>query len=187
MYSILVSFVDCEGWVHWFLKCQCSLLPSHLTTFNLPWFMDLTFQVPMHYCSLQNQTLLLWPVTSTTWCYFCFGSFSLFFLQSFSPMFSSSLLGPSNLVSPSFSVLSFCLFIPFMVFSRQEYWSGLPFFSPVNHILWEFPSMTHASWVALHSMVHCFIELDNVVVHVITLFSFLWLWFSFCHPYPSER
>ena len=28
--------------------------------------MDLTFQVPMQYCSLQHQTLLLSPVTSTT-------------------------------------------------------------------------------------------------------------------------
>ena len=27
--------------------------------------MDLTFQVPMQYCSLQHQTLLLSPVTST--------------------------------------------------------------------------------------------------------------------------
>ena len=30
-----------------------------LTTSNLPWFMDLTFQVPMQYCSLQNRILLL--------------------------------------------------------------------------------------------------------------------------------
>ena len=29
----------------------------------------------------------------------------------------------------------FCLFILFMGFSRQEYWSGLPFPSPVDHIL----------------------------------------------------
>ena len=29
--------------------------------------------------------------------------------------------------SSSFSILSFCLFILFMGFSRQEYWSGLPF------------------------------------------------------------
>ena len=28
------------------------------TTSNLPWFMDLTFQVPMQYCSLQHQILL---------------------------------------------------------------------------------------------------------------------------------
>ena len=30
----------------------------------------------------------------------------------------------------SLSILSFCLFILFMGFSRQEYWSGLPFPSP---------------------------------------------------------
>ena len=29
-----------------------------------------------------------------------------------------------------------CLFILFMGFSRQEYWSGLPFSSPVDHVLW---------------------------------------------------
>ena len=33
------------------------------------------------------------------------------------------------------SYCSFCLFILFMGFSRQEYWSGLPFPSPVDHIL----------------------------------------------------
>ena len=37
--------------------------------------MDLTFQVPMQYCSLNHQTLFLSPVTSTTG-YFCFGSVS---------------------------------------------------------------------------------------------------------------
>ena len=36
----------------------------------------------------------------------------------------------TNLGSSSYSVLSFCLFILFMGFSRQEYWSGLPFPSP---------------------------------------------------------
>ena len=34
---------------------------------------------------------------------------------------------PNDLVSSSFGILSFCLFILFIVFSRQEYWSGLPF------------------------------------------------------------
>jgi len=33
-----------------------TLAISHLTTSNLPWFMDLTFQVPMQYCSLQHRT-----------------------------------------------------------------------------------------------------------------------------------
>ena len=50
-----------------------TLAISCLTTSNLPWFMDLTFQVPMQYCSLQHRTLLLSPVTSTTGCCFCFG------------------------------------------------------------------------------------------------------------------
>ena len=54
-----------------------------LTTSNLPWFMDLTFQVPMQYCSLQHQTLLLSPVTSTTGYCFCFCSIPSFFLQLF--------------------------------------------------------------------------------------------------------
>ena len=56
------------------------LVISCLTTSNLPWFMDLTFQVSMQYCSLQHQTLLLSPVTSTTGCWFCW-SVSSFFLD----------------------------------------------------------------------------------------------------------
>ena len=51
-----------------------TLAISCLTTSNLPWFMDLTFQVPMQYCSLQLWTLLLSPVTSTAGYCFCFGS-----------------------------------------------------------------------------------------------------------------
>ena len=50
-----------------------------------------------------------------------------------------------------------------MGFSRQEYWSGLPFPSPVDHILSELSSMTCPSWVALHGMAHSFIEVDKVV------------------------
>ena len=45
--------------------------------------MDLTFQVPMEYCSLQHQTLLPSPVTSATGCCFCFGSASSFPLELF--------------------------------------------------------------------------------------------------------
>ena len=68
---------------------------------------------------------------------------------------------PTNLGSSSFSVIPFCLFILFMGFSRQEYWSGLPFPSPVDHILSELSTMTCLSWVALHGMAHRFIELDD--------------------------
>ena len=45
--------------------------------------------------------------------------------------------------------------------------------SPVDHILSEYFSMTHLSWVALHGMAHSFIELYKTVVHVIKLVSFL--------------
>ena len=107
---------------------------SCLTTSNLPWFMDLTFQVPMQYCSLQHQILFPSPVTSTTGCCFCFGSISSFFLElvlHWSPVAYWAL---TDLGSSSFSVLSFCLFILFMGFSRQNYWSGLSFPSPVDHL-----------------------------------------------------
>ena len=58
-----------------------TLAISCLTTSNLPWFMDLTFQVPMQHCSLQHWALLLSPVTSTTGYCFCFGSIPSFFLE----------------------------------------------------------------------------------------------------------
>ena len=74
---------------------------------------------------------------------------------------------------PLFSILSFCLFILFMGFSRQEYWSGLPFPSPVDHILSHLSTMTRPSWVAPQAWLS-FIELDQVVVLV-------WLyWLVFC-------
>ena len=93
---------------------------------------------------------------------------------------------PTGLGSSSFSVISFCLFILFMGFSRQEYWSGLPFPSLVDHILLELSTMICPSWVALHGIAHSFIELDKAVVHVIRLVSFLWLWFSVYLPSHGE-
>ena len=81
-------------------------------------------------------------------------------------------MGQMNLFG--FSVL-------FMELSRQEYWSGLPFPSPMDHVLSElFFTMTGPSWTALYGMAHSFNELEKAVVHVIRLVSFLWLWFSVC-------
>ena len=112
-----------------------TLAISCLTTFNLSWFMNLTFQVPMQYCSLQHQTLLLSPVTSTAGCCYCFGSVSSIFLELFLHWSPVAYWAPNDLGSSSFSILLFCLFILFMGYSRQEYWSGLPFPSQVDHIL----------------------------------------------------
>ena len=139
-----------------------TLTISCLITSNLPWFMDLTFQVPMQYCSLQHRTLLPSPVTSTTGCCFCFDSVSSSFLELFLHWAPVVYWAPTDLGSSSFSVLSFWLFILFMGFSRQEYWNGLPFPSPVDHILSGLSTMTCPSWVAcLQGMAHSFIELDK--------------------------
>ena len=159
-----------------------TLAISCLTTSSLPWFMELTCQVPMQYCSLQHRTLLLSPVTTTAGCCFCFGSIPSFFLELFLLWSPVAYWAPTDLGISSFSILSFCLFILLMGFSRQVYWSGLPFSSPVDHILSELSTKTSPSQVALCGMTHSSIELDKAVVHVITLVSFLWLSFSFCLP-----
>ena len=150
-----------------------TLAISCLTTSNLPWFMDLTFQVPMQYCSLQHWTLFLSLVTSTAGYYFFFCSIPSFFLELFLHWSPVAYLAPTVPGSSSFSILSFCLFILFMGFSRQEYWSGLPFPSPVDQILSVLSTTTCPSWVAPRAWLS-FIELDKAVVLV-------WLdWLVFC-------
>ena len=125
---------------------------SRLTTSNLPWFMDLTFQIPMQYCSLQQTYLhdlshqqlvfLFCFMFCFYFCCFLFVCFSFCFALSLSLHFFLELFlhfspvvywAPTDLESSSSSVISFCLFILFMGFSRQEYWSGLPFPSPLDH------------------------------------------------------
>ena len=114
----------------------------HLTTWNLPWFMDLTFQVPMQYFFLQHQPLLSSPDTSTTGSCFPFGSASSFFFWSYSLLSSSSILDtyhPGG--GPSYSVISYSLLIQFIGFLRQEYWTDLPFPSPVDYLLSKLSTM----------------------------------------------
>ena len=136
-----------------------------LTTSNLPWFMDLTFQVPVQYCFLQHRTLLLLPVTPTVVYYFCFASIPSFFLELFLHWPPVVYWAPTDLGSSSFSILSFCLFIlsillyhlysrevsglfatPWTVFlsmgfSRQEYWSV-----HWKDWCWSWNSNTLATW-----------------------------------------
>ena len=151
-----------------------------LTTSNLPWFMDLVFQVSMKYCSLQHQTLLPSPVTSTTGHCLCFGSVYSFFLELL--LFSSSILGT---YWPGEFIFQCHIFLPFhtvheVLKARILKWFAIP--SSRGHILSELSTTTCPSWVALHGMAHSFIELDKAVVHVINLISLLWLWFPFCLP-----
>ena len=91
-----------------------------------------------------------------------------------SPMFPSIILGNYQF-GEFICQCPICLFMLFMGLSRQEYWSGLPFLSPMVHVLSELPTMTCPSWVALHGLANSFIELDKAVVQVISLISFLWL------------
>ena len=106
------------------------------------WLISFIFQVPMHYCSWQHWTLLVSPVTSTTGYCFCFGSIPSFFLELFLHWSPVAYWAPNDMGSSSFGVLSFCLFLLFMGFSRQEYWSGFAFPSPVDHILSGLSTMT---------------------------------------------
>ena len=83
-----------------------NLAISCLTTSSLPWFMDLTFQVPMQYCSLQHQTLLVSPLTPTTRCVFALAPS----LHSFWSYISSSILGTYQ---PGEFIFQFLSFLPF--------------------------------------------------------------------------
>ena len=126
----------------------------------------------MQCCSLLHRTLLLSPVPSTTECCFCFGSIPSFFLELFLHWSPVAYWAPTDLGSSS-QYRIILPFILFMGFSRQEYWSGLPFPSPVDHILSALSTMTRASWVARQAWLS-FIELDKAVVLV-------WLdWLVFC-------
>ena len=109
-----------------------TLALSYLSTANLPWFMYLTFQVPIQYCSLQHRTLLPSPVTSPAgWC-FCFGSVSPFFLELFLHWSSVAYWALTNQGRSSFSVQSFCLLwkgIHEVLKARILNWFAIPFSS----------------------------------------------------------
>ena len=143
-----------------------TLTISCLTSSNLPWFMDLTFQVPMQYCPLQYWTLL--PSRHIyNWVLFLLWLCLFIISGVISPLISSSILGTCR---PGEFILQCPIFLPFHTVhgdSRQEYWSGLPFPSPVDHIFSELSTVTGPPWVALRGLAHCFIELDKAVVHVI--------------------
>ena len=160
-----------------------TLAISCLTTSNLPWFMDLTFQVPMQYCPLQHRTLLPSPITSTTGCCFCFGSVSSFFLELVLHWSPIAYWAPTNLGSSSVGVLSFCLFMLFMGFSRQENRSGLLFPSQCTTFYQNSPPRpVHLGWRTWHDSLFHWVRqgcgpCDQVVqFSIIVVFSLSALW-----------
>ena len=144
-------------------------------------FMDLTVQIPTQYCTLQIGLYFHHQSHPHLGVVFALAP-SLHFSGVISPLFSSSILGTYQPGEFLFQCPIFLPFILFMEFLGQEYWSGLPFPSPVGHIFSELSTMIPWSWVALHVMADSLTELDKVVIHLISLISFLWLWFSFCLP-----
>ena len=133
--------------------------------------MDLTFQFPMQYSSLLSS-----PATSATGHRFLFGSASSFFLEL---VLHSSPLAywiPLNQWGRVVHLLVSYLF----AFSYCSWGSQgknadvvfpIPFSSGPS--LSKLFTMTHLSWVALHSVAHSFTELGKVVVHMISLVNFL--------------
>ncbi|KAM6469357.1 zinc finger protein 202-like [Liasis olivaceus] len=112
--------------------------------------------------------------TSTAERPFGFGPAASLFLELLGIALRSSPVAywtPSDLRGSSSGVISFSLLTLSMGFSWQGYWSGLPFPSPVDHILSELSVMTCLSWVALHGIAHGFTELhkplrhDKAVIH----------------------
>ena len=158
-----------------------TLAISCLTTSNSPWFMDLTVQVPMQYCFYiiglyfhhQSHPHLGVAFASTL--------ISSFFLESFlhwSPIVYGYWLTWGVHLSVSY-------LLPFhtvhgVLKARIVKWFAIP--SPVDHILSDLYTMICLYTIILGgpTRAHSLIELDKTVVHVISLISFLRLWFSFC-------
>ena len=155
-----------------------TLAISNLTTSNLPWFMDLTFQVLMQYCSLQHQTFATRHIHNWTLFPLWLSSFHSGAISCSSPVayWTPTYMGVHLSVS---YLLPVCT-VRGVLKAWMLRWFAIPFSSDPCFI--RLSTMTHLSRVALHGMAHSFIELGKVVLHVISLISFLWLWFSFCLP-----
>ena len=151
-----------------------TLAISCLTTPNLPWFTDLTFQVPMQFPYLQHWTSLFTTRHIRNWMLFLLWLSLFIFSGAVSLLFSSSILGTYR---PGEFIFHCRIFLPFhtvhgVLKARMLNWfsisfsSGPCFVRTLHHDL---------SWVSIHGMAHSFIELDKTVIHVIGLVSFLWL------------
>ena len=150
---------------------------SCLTTSYLPWFMDLTFQVPMQYCSLHHQTLLPSLVTFTTGYCFYFRSVSSFFWS----YFSTDLQCILGTYWPGEFIFQCPIFLPF----HAVHWV-----LKARILRWFFPSLLQ--WTTfcdncppwpIHlgyptCMAHSFIELDHLWSRWLSSVFIKWSLFS---------
>ena len=145
---------------------------SYLTTSNLPWFLDLTFQAPMQYCSLPCQTLLLSPVPSTS--EYCFALVPS--LHSFWSYFSTDLSNILGTYWPGEFIFQGLFFFPFytvrgVLDARILKWFAIPFSSGPHSVR---PLHHDPLVLGCPAGMAFFIELEKPVVLV-------WLhWLVFC-------
>ena len=151
---------------------------------NLPWFTDLTFQVPMQYCSysirlyFHNQShpqlgvvFTLAPSLYSFWCYFStLFQWYIGHLPKWGVHFSVSYLFAFSYCSwgsQGKNIVVVCHYLlQWTTFCQQSSPGPIRFGWP------------YVAWLS-------FIELDKAVAHVIGLISFLWLWFSFRLPFEG--
>ena len=131
--------------------------------------MDLTFQVPMQYCSLQHWILFLSPVLSTTGCFFFALDASLHSFWSYCSTDLQEQIG--HLLAWGFHLSVSCLF----AFSYCSWGSQGRNTEVVCHFLLQWSTLCQTSpprpdrlgWP--HTVWLSFTELDKAVVHVIRL------------------
>ena len=114
----------------------------------------------MQYCSLQHWTLLSSLDKSTTGHRFLFGSTSPFLLGLFVCSSPVAYWTPVSLGGFIFQCHVFLTFRTFhgVLKARTLKWFAFAFSMDYHGVLSEPSTMTHPSWVALHSMAHNFIE-----------------------------
>ena len=140
-----------------------TLAISCLTTTNLPWFMDLTFQVPMQYCSFTASDLASFTSPIHNWVLFLLWLHAFILSGVISPLISSSILGT---YWPGEFLFQYPIILPLcyswgsqgknteVVCHSLLQWTTFCQTSPPwpNHLGWP-----HTAWLS-------FIELDKAVV-----------------------
>ena len=124
-----------------------TLAISCLTTSNLPLFMDLTFQVPMQYCSLQHWTYVPSPGT-----FLSLGVVSFHSFWSYFPSLLQEHIG--HLLTWGWFIFQCPIFLPFhtvhgVLKAKILKWFAIPFSSGPHFVrtLHHDPSILHALFI----------------------------------------
>ena len=167
-----------------FCRGQQKLL-SPLSLFVLVYFSILPFSGPAVHDSiiLEKYKIATLYFKSIPWFFQLHRkSLSLFILSRvISPLISSSILGTYH---PGEFIFQCPILLPFHTVHGVLKAGTLKLFAIPSSSGPHFVRTLHhdlsVSWVALQGMAHSSTETDKAVVHVISLISFLWLWFLFC-------